>query len=65
MSKIITCWYCKLNGDDILDEYGCCKRCKTNLKKWKRRNDLPYPDMRNLEREVLGIRTSCDLRTEK
>jgi rRNA maturation endonuclease Nob1 len=64
MEKAITCWYCKSNGKNILDEYGCCKRCGTNLKKWKKREDLKYPikSQSQLENEVLGCRQSCDLR---
>jgi len=53
-NKKITCWYCRLNGKNILDKYGCCKRCGTNLKKYPSRDKHLYPNLKNIDREVLG-----------
>ena len=54
----IRCWYCRLHGnkDKVLDKYGCCKRCGTNLKRFPNRASHPYPDMSNLDAQVLGYR---------
>jgi len=55
-NKYARCWYCKLNGYDILDKFGCCKRCGTNLKKypyWKKKSEL---NTEQIAQEVLGIR---------
>jgi hypothetical protein len=51
------CWHCNLNGQDILDKFGCCKRCGTNLLNKKR---PVYPDLRDetICAEVLGQRKS-------
>ncbi len=54
--KRITCWFCHINGRNILDKDGKCKRCGTNLKKYPIRDKHPYPNMKNLDREVLGHR---------
>lgn len=59
-----TCWYCKFRGNNILDEFGCCKRCGTNITRWKKRRSLPYPQGlleskkgdKALDLEVLGHR---------
>ena len=62
MLKKLTCWYCHLNGYDVLNKLGCCKRCGTNLKKYPTRKSLPYPCSKNraadeqIDREVLGTR---------
>lgn len=61
MNKRITCWYCKNNGYNILDEFGCCKTCGTNLIKYPYRDSLKYPDMRNVENEILGHREPCEI----
>jgi len=57
-TKDVRCWYCQLHGKNILDKYGCCKRCRTNLKKYPTRESLQYPDTSNekIVREVLGTR---------
>jgi len=54
--KYTRCWFCKLNGNDILDKFGCCKRCGTNLKKyprWKKKQQL---NTEEIAKEVLGVR---------
>jgi len=63
MKKVITCWNCHLNGRSILDEFGCCKRCGTNLQKYPTRDSHPYPDLddKKLSQEVLGVREKCDI----
>jgi len=63
MSKQVTCWYCHLHGESICDEWGCCKRCGTNLKKWSSRDKLIYPSLSDerLAQEVLGTRERCDI----
>jgi len=65
-AKKTTCWYCHLNGYAILDKWGCCKRCGTNLKKWSHRGKLIYPSLNDekLAREVLGTRERCDIPVE-
>lgn len=66
MSQIVTCWYCHLNGRNILDEFNCCKRCGTNLKKYPTRESHPYPDLddEKIAQEVLGTREKCDIRDD-
>ncbi len=61
--KQVTCWYCHLHGYNICDEWGCCKRCGTNLKKWSSRDKLIYPSLSDekLAQEVLGTRERCDI----
>lgn len=59
--KYRLCWYCQLHGKNILDKYGCCKRCGTNLKRWKSRSKLKYPNLSNIENEVLGIRQKTNV----
>lgn len=55
--KRITCWRCHLNGKNILDKYGCCKRCGTNLKKYPTLESHQYPDLEEKhETETLGHR---------
>lgn len=70
MSKYTTtCWYCHLHDNSkrssysILDKWGCCKRCGTNLKRWSRQGKLIYPSLNDgrLAQEVLGSRESCDI----
>jgi len=63
MSKNLVCWYCRIHGYNILDEFDCCKRCGTNLKRWPIRKSHPYPDEikrefgdEKLSAEVLGTR---------
>ena len=59
-----TCWHCKLHGKNILDKYGCCKRCGTNLIKYPTYDSHPYPveilasarGDSKLDAEVLGSR---------
>lgn len=56
------CWNCRLHGPNILDEYGCCKRCGTNLKKYPTRDSHEYPDLgKKLEDEVLGQREKFNI----
>ena len=66
MSKIITCWYCHMNGRNIIDKFNCCKRCGTNLKKYPTRESHPYPDLddEKIAKEVLGTREKCDIRDD-
>jgi len=73
MSKqTTTCWYCHLHDNknkssySILDKWGCCKRCGTNLKKWTHRGKLIYPSLNDekLAQEVLGTREKCDIPPE-
>ncbi len=53
----VTCWYCHINGKNILDEHGCCKRCGTNLKKYPTLESHRYPELgKKLDGEVLGHR---------
>jgi len=61
--KYIRCWYCKNNGIKILDKFGCCTRCGTNLKLYPTMKKLPYPRIDNytLSKEVLGQRKQFDL----
>ena len=56
--KKTTCWFCHSNGYAILDKFGYCKRCGTNLKKYPTRDSIPYPKVSSDEvsREVLGTR---------
>lgn len=56
--KYVRCWYCSLNGYNILDASGSCKRCGTNLKKYPTRESHIYPDLNTerITREVLGTR---------
>ena len=56
MTKEKRCWYCKLHGQDILDEFGCCKRCGTNLKKWPRWKKNSGLNTEQIAQEVLGLR---------
>ena len=46
--KALACWNCRLIGNNILDEFGCCKRCGTNITKYPTKNSHAYP------RELLG-----------
>ena len=57
--KRMECWNCGLHGHSILDKYGCCLRCKTNLKKYPTESSHPYPNLSNetVSTEVLGLRT--------
>jgi len=56
------CWYCSLEGTHILDKYGCCIRCGTNLKERKKMEELPYPNelkfenAEQFEKQILGYR---------
>lgn len=56
--KMCYCWYCNLiDGRGILDEYGCCRRCGTNLRRYPNRKDHPCPDLgQPHEYETLGHR---------
>lgn len=56
MPKEKRCWYCKLHGQNILDEFGCCKRCETNLKKYPRWKRVPWLNTEQIAQEVLGFR---------
>jgi len=62
----IRCWYCQLHGNDILDKFGCCKRCETNLIKYPHRGKLIYPGLNDekLAQEVLGTREKCVIPSE-
>lgn len=57
-AKYVRCWNCHLNGFDILDIFGCCKRCKTNITKYPSREKHLKPDLSDerVAREVLGSR---------
>ena len=57
-TKETRCWYCHLHGYNILDEFGCCKRCGTNLKRYPTRDKHPTLDLSDekISREVLGTR---------
>jgi len=80
-SQIIRyCWYCHLylphSKKGILNEYGCCKRCGTNLKKYPTL-DSHRPEKcvafgpvyvgndEELEYEVLGIREKCNISNDE
>lgn len=62
-TKDIRCWYCQLHGKNILDEFGCCKRCGTNLKKYPNRDSHMYPELNTekVSQEVLGTREKFNL----
>jgi len=64
--KYTRCWYCHINGYNILDEHGCCKRCGTNLKKYPKRDKLEYPDLttEKIAQEVLGYREKFSIPTD-
>ena len=57
-AKYVRCWYCHLHGYNMLDKFGCCKRCGTNLKKYPTREShlKPNLDDEKIAREVLGTR---------
>ena len=62
--KRIHCWHCGHRSKELLDEFGCCKYCETNLIKYPMYDDHPYPEElllngdanRKLDEEVLGHR---------
>lgn len=60
----LRCWYCKFHGVNILDKFGCCIRCGTNLKKYPTMKNLPYPKIDNdtIAKKVLGNTTHADLK---
>lgn len=60
------CWYCHLNGYNIVDKLGCCKRCGTNLKKYSIREKHMKPDLSDerIAREVLGSREKFTVNDE-
>jgi len=62
--KYLRCWYCKNNGTNMLDKFGCCNRCGTNLKKYPTMKTLPYPkiDDETIAKQVLGNTTHTDLK---
>lgn len=62
-TKDVRCWYCHLHGYNILDEFGCCKRCGTNLKKYPTRDSHLKPNLDDdaIAGEVLGTRKSFTL----
>lgn len=61
-NKRMKCWYCGFEGVSILDKYGCCLRCKTNLKKYSTPSSHPTPRMSSeaISTEVLGLRTKME-----
>jgi hypothetical protein len=65
-AKYARCWNCHLNGFSILDNFGCCKRCGTNLKKYPTRDKHMKPDLSDerIAREVLGSRDKFTVRDE-
>ena len=58
--SLIHCWYCGTTGINLLDEFGCCKKCKTNLVLYSTRDKHEYPrellSNEKLDEETLGHR---------
>jgi len=57
--KRMECWNCGHHGYSILDKYGCCLRCETNLTRYPTPSSHPRPNLSNeaVSTEALGLRT--------
>ena len=65
-AKYVRCWHCHLNGFAILDVFGCCKRCGTNVTEYPTREMHTKPDLSDerIAREVLGSREKFTVRND-
>jgi len=48
-NRIHTCWYCKMTGKNLLDKFGCCIGCETNLIRYPIFKETEHPVFENID----------------